>query len=131
MNIHIKNIGECQKCGLTLTSFLSSLSQFGIKNIFLTDKASECDLLIIVGCLSKTQQQSLMDFWKKMPQNSRIFNFGDCGTEVQDLFNFKNQNLKNQAIPKDDLSEILPIDYILEGCPPTLEALTVKFKEIN
>lgn len=129
MKIHIFNVGDCQKCGVVLTSLLSELSKHGIKNIQFTDSADVCDLLVIVGVLTKTQTKSLINYWKKMPKSHRILSIGNCGTDAQDLFNFKG-TLKNLAIPIDDLSEILPVDYVVEGCPPTLEELTGFFQTL-
>ncbi len=134
MNIHIKNIGECQKCGFALSSFLNNTSKYGIRNIQLTNNPKECDLLIIVGCLSSTQQQPLINFFKKMPpaKKHRILSLGNCGTYKQDLFSFpEDQNLENLAIPIQDLSEILPIDEIIEGCPPTPEEISKKIMELK
>lgn len=126
--IHIQNIGECEKCGLALTSYFSS-SEF--RDGVLTDNPKECDLLIIVGCLTKKQLKPLMTFWKRMPYKHRILCFGNCGTLKQDLFTFtKEQHLKNLAIVKDDLSEVLPVDYVLEGCPPTTEQISEFLKKL-
>jgi Ni,Fe-hydrogenase III small subunit len=124
MNIHIKNIGDCQKCGFVLSSFLNDTSKYGIRKFRLTKNPKECDLLLIVGCLSTSQQKPLLDFFKKMPlaKNHRILSFGNCGTDQQDLFSFpEDQNLENRAIPIHDLSEILAIDEVVEGCPPKIE----------
>jgi len=124
MNIHIKNIGDCQKCSMVLSSFLSDPSKYDIKNIQLTHDPKDCDLLVIVGCLSSTQEQNLIDFFKKMPpaKDHRIISFGVCGSEKQDLFSFpENQNLQNRAIPKQNLADIIPIDEVIEGCPPKIE----------
>lgn len=124
MNIHIQNIGECQKCGLIISSLFNS-KQGKKYNISLNDTPEECDLLIIAGCLARTQLKPLKNFWSNMPKDHRILLFGNCGTENQDLFSFpEEQKLKNQAILKEDLTEILPIDFNLEGCPPTLNDLT-------
>lgn len=122
MNVHIQNVGECQKCGLILTSFLCNLPTYNHK-INLTDNPKECDLLIVVGCPIKTQMKPLLNFWRSMSFKHKILNFGNCGTETQDLFTLKNQNLKNKALMFDDLSEALPIDFTLRGCPPTLSQL--------
>lgn len=130
MKIHIHNIGECGKCGMSLSTYLSS-SRFGLKGYSLTDSPEECDLLIITGCMAKSQEKRLMEFWKKMPRGHRILSFGNCGTYLQNLFKIEgNENIKNKAISKQDISEILPIDYILEGCPPNLDQITQFFKEI-
>ena len=68
-----------------------------------------------------------------MSGSHRIISIGDCGTLKQDLFkvNKDNENLINLAIAKDDLSEILPIDYVVEGCPPTLNELNRVFNSIK
>lgn len=130
MKIHIINTGSCGKCQVVLNSLLSELSKHGINNnIQFTDSADVCDLLVIVGVLTKTQTKPLINFWKKMPKSHRVLSIGNCGTDAQDLFNFKG-TFKNLAIPKDDLSEIIPVDYVVEGCPPTLEELTGFFQNL-
>ncbi|MHA1344535.1 MAG: hypothetical protein ACTSQG_11145 [Promethearchaeota archaeon] len=121
MNIHVQNIGECQKCSIALMNFL--ISDLNKNRFNFTDDPTNCDVLIILGCLSKTQFQPLINFWKKMPRKHIIISFGYCGTGEQDLFSLKEDGFINQAIVKDDLAEILPIDYIIEGCPPTLEKI--------
>jgi len=132
MNVHVFNGGDCQKCGMNLASFLSNLFNYGLSNIHFTDSAMECDLLIILGCVTKTQIEPLMKFWKKMPRNHRILSLGTCGTEFQDLFLGKEgEDLKNRAIPKEDISELVPIDFVLKGCPPTLEDLSNFFHSIK
>lgn len=134
MNIHIKNIGECQKCGFVLSSLFNDASKFGLRHISLTNNPKECDLLIIVGCLSSTQQQPLIEFFKKMPpaKKHRILSLGDCGTLKQDLFSFPDDhNLENRAIPVKDLAGIIPIDDVIEGCPPTPEEISKKITELE
>lgn len=130
MKIHIQNIGECQKCGLILSRFFGNISDYGL-NLTFTDDPRECNILIIVGCLLRTQLNSLIQFWKEMPKNSQIISFGNCGSELQKLFNLNNNELKNQTIYKDDLEEIIPIDNFIEGCPPELERLIEFFKNTS
>ena len=120
MNIHIQNIADCQKCALTFTSVFTSKAGKRF-NITLTDDPEHCDLLVIVGCLTKTQLKPLKNFWKAMPKNHRTLLVGDCGSEIQALFSFpEDQNMKNQAIVFKDLKEVLPIDEHTKGCPPSL-----------
>ena len=64
-----------------------------------------------------------------MPLNRKIIIFGNCGTPDQDLFSFKKEeHLINQAIVKNDLAELLPIDLAIKGCPPSLTDLENLFK---
>ena len=127
MNIHIQNIGDCQKCALTFTSLFTSKASKRF-NITLTDNPENCDLLVIVGCLTKTQLKSLKNFWKEMPKNHRVLLIGNCGSDLQDIFTFPDEaNMKNQAIIINDLREILPIDYHIKGCPPNLSEIIELF----
>ncbi len=129
MKIHIHQLADCDKCGLTLTSFLIS-PDINLRNITFTDNPKICDLLIVVGCLTKKQLKPLVNFWKKMPLNRKIVVFGNCGTEEQDLFSFKKEEgLINLAIERKDLSEVLPVDKTIKGCPPSLSELEKLFIE--
>ena len=131
MNVHLHNIGECQKCSMVFTSLFTSKLKPKI-NINLTDDPKECDLLVIMGCLTRKQLKPLKEFWKNMPKEHRVLLIGDCGTENQGLFTFdKDLKLKNQAILKDDLTEIMPIDYNINGCPPKLSDIIEFFNKLK
>jgi len=131
MNIHIQEIGDCEKCATTFTSFLASKAAKNF-NLRLTDKPEDCDLLVIIGVLSKTQKKPLLNFWKQMPKDHRILLFGNCGSEKQDLFSFpESSSLVNKAIVIEDLSELLPIDFHIEGCPPEINDLVEFFNQLD
>ncbi len=112
-----------------MTTFFTS-SERKVRNIKFTDNPKICDLLIVVGTLTVSQLKPLINFWKSMPLNRKIVVFGNCGTEEQDLFSFKKEEgLKNQAILKKDLTEVLPVDLTIKGCPPSLTDLENLFKK--
>ena len=126
----ILNLGECSKYSLALTSFLLHKKENGFKNISQTNNPEDCNCLIITGCLLKIHREKLLETWQSIKKNHIIISFGDCGTEKQQIFGIEGSNLKNMAIESNDLSEIIPIDYIIEGCPPDEENVKKIFQEI-
>ena len=130
MNLHIQNIGECQKCGDVFSSLFSSQLKTNLR-FNLTDNPEECDLLVLVGCLTKTQLKPLKRFWKNMPREHKVLLVGNCGTEKQDLFSLKEQGMENKAIENIDITEVLPIDFNVEGCPPTLKEIIETLNNLN
>jgi Ni,Fe-hydrogenase III small subunit len=130
VKIYILNIGECNKCSLALGSFFLRMADIGFKNISITNNPEETNCLIITGCSLKSHKELLLEFWKKIENNLVIISFGDCGTVKQKIFRVEGKNLKNLAIETNDLSELIPIDYIIEGCPPNDENVNKIFREI-
>lgn len=125
MNIHIFNIGECGKCGSMLTTYFTS-SQYPFD---FTDDPGSCDILLVTGCMLKTQHDALLDFWKQMPKNHKVVKIGNCSTEEECIFNLKEvSGLENQAIDKKDVAELIPIDEYIKGCPPELDDLKKSFE---
>ncbi len=130
IKIYILNLGECNKCSLALTSFLLHKKENGFKKISQTNNPEDCNCLLITGCLLKIHREKLLEIWQSIKKNHIIISFGDCGTERQEIFNLEGQNLKNLAIDSEDLSEVIPVDYIIEGCPPMQKDIKTIFQEI-
>jgi len=130
IKIYILNIGECNKCSFALTSFFFHNAKNDFKKISITNNPEDCDWLIITGCLLKIHKDKLLEIWQSIKKKHIIISFGDCGTEKQKIFEVEGKNLKNLAIESNDLSELIPIDYIIEGCPPKENNISVKFQEI-
>ncbi|MGV9172828.1 MAG: hypothetical protein ACOC44_04730 [Promethearchaeia archaeon] len=127
MNIHIFNIGECGKCSSSMASYFTS-NRYPFN---FTDDPEKCDILLLVGCMLKTQSQPLIDFWKKMPKDHQIAKIGNCSTEEESILHFgQNSDLRNKAIDKENVAELIPVDSYVKGCPPELEDLEKFFKNL-
>ncbi len=130
IKVSILNLGECSKCSLALTSFLLHKKENGFKNISQTNNPEDCNCLLITGCLLKIHREKLLEIWQSIKKSHIIISFGDCGTEKQKRFNVESQNLINLTIDSEDLSEVIPIDYIIEGCPPQQKDIKTIFQDI-
>jgi len=123
MKIFIHSIADCQKCGIILNNLIKDLK------LKTTNNPKKSDLLIIVGCLLKNQEELLIDVWNNAI-NSKVLLFGDCPIGKSELFFHESNEIKNLAISEKKIEELIPIDYILQGCPPNLEELTESIEEI-
>ena len=123
MKIYIHSIGDCGKCGIILDNLMKELK------IKTTNNPKRSDLLIIVGCLLKNQEQSLIEIWNNAT-NAKVLLFGDCPIGISELFSYQFKDMKNLAISAKKIEELIPVDYILEGCPPNLEVLSEVIKKI-
>lgn len=123
MKIFIHSIGDCGKCGIILDNLMKELK---IKTI---NNPKKSDLLIIVGCLLKNHEQSLIETWNNAI-NAKVLLFGDCPIGISELFPHEFKDMKNLAISEKKIDELIPVDYILKGCPPNLEELSEVIEQI-
>lgn len=123
MKIFIHSIGDCGKCGIILDDLMKDLKVKTINN------PKKSDLLIIVGCMLKKQEQLLIETWNNAT-NAKVLLFGDCPIGISRLFPHEFNDMKNLAISERKIEELIPIDYILKGCPPNLEELSEGIEKI-
>ena len=123
MKIYIHSIGDCGKCGFILDNFIKELK------IKTTSDPKKSDLLIIVGCLLKNQEESLVNTWNNAIK-AKVLLFGDCPIGNSEFFSHEFTNMKNLAISEKMIEELIPADYILKGCPPNLMEVTESIQGI-
>jgi len=123
MKIFIHSIADCQKCGIILNNLIKDLK------IKTTNNPKKSDLLVIVGCLLKNQEELLIGLWNNAI-NAKVLLFGDCPIGNSEFYFHKFNEIKNLAISEKKIEELIPIDYVLQGCPPNLEELTESIEEI-
>ncbi|MFX1275632.1 MAG: hypothetical protein ACFFBP_11645 [Promethearchaeota archaeon] len=115
MKVHIYSCADCEKCGISLSNWIYEES-----DITITNNPKKCDLLIIIGCLLKDQEQKLIDTWNRATK-AKILLFGDCPTGKSEFFSHYFNDIKNLAISEKKIDGLIPIDYKIMGCPPNYE----------
>ena len=122
MKIHIQNMGDCQKCGLIFSDLLNH-------DITFTDDPTKCELLVVLGCFTISQEENLFDFWKQAT-NAKVLLLGDCPTGKEEIFTLREQKLRNLALSERKIDDVLPVDFTIEGCPPSKEDLQAFLEQI-
>ncbi len=123
MKIYIHSIADCQKCGIVLERLINEL------DIRISKDPKKSDLLVIVGCLLKNNEESLINTWNAAIK-AKIILFGDCPSGKSVLFSHEFNNLKNLAISEKKIEELIPIDSLIDGCPPKISEIKRTFMNL-
>lgn len=109
------NSGSCNGCDIEILATLTpryDLERFGIK---LQGSPRHADVLICTGPVTLQSRDRLRRIYDQMPEPKFVVAVGSCGISggaFQGCYNIVG-----------DLSEVVPVDVYVPGCPPRPEAI--------
>ena len=109
------NSGSCNGCDIEILATLTpryDLERFGIK---LQGSPRYADVLICTGPVTLQSRDRLRRIYDQMPEPKFVVAVGSCGISggaFQGCYNIVG-----------DLSEVVPVDVYVPGCPPRPEAI--------
>lgn len=77
------------------------------------------DLLIVAGSLTRRQVPGLLELYERMCEPRWVVAWGDCAI---------SGGLYRNYATISGLSRILPVDFVVPGCPPAPQALREAFE---
>ncbi len=113
-------LGSCCREDLLL-----SLSHLKTKEIILEDPVSnpwQADLLIVAGPVNFKQIELLQRAYEEMMEPRYVMGIGACALTGGGF---------NSEIVSKSISEIIPIDVIVTGCPPQEEDLVEAMRRLK
>lgn len=81
--------------------------------------ARAADLLIVAGSLTRRQLPVLRELYERLCEPRWVVAWGDCAA---------SGGLYRNYATISGLSRIMPVDYVVPGCPPSPEALRDAFE---
>ena len=113
--ISIFNSGGCKGCGLECIMLISpkyDIERFGC---LLKPSPRHADILLVTGVATKQAKARLKRVYTQMAPNKKVLAIGACaisGGIFRDAYNSSK-----------GISDIIPVDYYVPGCPPKPEAI--------
>ncbi len=107
--------GSCNGCEHELTLLTSpyyDLERFGLG---IVASPRHADLLLVTGTVTARMHEPLLVAYHAMPEPRRVAAVGECALGCNVLGMSKNL--------VGPVSDILPVDVRIPGCPPTPEAI--------
>ena len=113
-SLHVRHLdaGSCNACDFemgALSNPLYDISRFGIEFV---SSPRHADLLMVTGMVTHNLLQAVELTYQAMPQPSLVMAVGACACAG-------NTYGKKSYAHLGSVSEILPVDIFLSGCPPT------------
>jgi len=107
--------GSCNGCELeihALNSPFTNPEQLGIKFVA---SPRHADLLLVTGPVSRNMETALRRTWEATPDPKLVVAIGDCGC-TGGIFGESYASCGR-------VSNVIPVDAAVPGCPPTPEAI--------
>lgn len=109
------NSGSCNGCDIEILATLTpryDLERFGVK---LQGSPRHADILICTGPVTRISRDRLLRIYEQMPEPKFVVAVGSCGLSggvFRGCYNIVGS-----------ISEVLPVDIFIPGCPPRPEAI--------
>jgi membrane-bound hydrogenase subunit mbhJ len=109
------NSGSCNGCDIEILATLTpryDLERFGVK---LQGSPRHADILICTGPVTRLSRERLLRTYHQMPEPKFVVAVGSCGLSggvFRGCYNIVG-----------DISEVIPVDMFIPGCPPRPEAI--------
>ena len=109
------NSGSCNGCDIEILATLTpryDLERFGVK---LQGSPRHADILICTGPVTRLSRDRLLRTYHQMPEPKFVVAVGSCGLSggvFRGCYNIVG-----------DISEVIPVDMFIPGCPPRPEAI--------
>ncbi|MGH2501823.1 MAG: NADH-quinone oxidoreductase subunit B family protein [Ktedonobacterales bacterium] len=116
-SLHIRHVdaGSCNACESEVKLLTSPYYDMHRLGLFFTPSPRHADLLLVTGAITRAMIPPLRRTYEAMPDTRLVVAVGACacGGGV----------FGPSAYTAGDLSDILPVDAYIPGCPPTPLAL--------
>lgn len=109
--IRMVDAGSCNGCELEIHAINNpyyNIEQYGIHFVA---SPRHADLLLVTGPVTKNMKDALIKTYDAIPDPKWVIAIGDCA--------FNCGVFKNSDAIAGSVSDIIPVNYVVKGCPPT------------
>jgi len=113
--IRMVDAGSCNGCELEMHAVNNSFYDIERFGIHFVASPRHADLLLVTGVVSKHMEEALRRTWAATPAPKLVVAMGDCagcGGEFGESY-----------ASCGAVSNVIPVDAVIPGCPPTSEQL--------
>lgn len=113
--IRMVDAGSCNGCELEMHALNNSFYDIERFGIHFVASPRHADLLLVTGVVSKHMEEALRRTWAATPAPKLVVAMGDCagcGGEFGESY-----------ASCGAVSNVIPVDAVIPGCPPTPEQL--------
>lgn len=124
-SIQVRHVdaGSCNGCEIEVASAFGpvyDLERYGVR---LVASPRHADVLLVTGPVTHNMRDPLVKAYEAMPAPKRVVALGDC---ARDCGVFAGAYGVFGAV-----SDVVPVDKSVPGCPPTPEAIIAALRELS
>lgn len=122
--IRVVDAGSCNACELEINATCNPFYNLERYGIHFVASPRHADMLLVTGPVSKNMREALIKTYEAIPNPKRVVAIGDCA-DCGGVF-------KGSYAVENGVQSILPVDVIVQGCPPTpVQIINGIFKAIQ
>lgn len=109
--IRMVDAGSCNGCELEIHAMSNPYYQIEQYGIQFVASPRHADLLLVTGPVAKNMKAALLATYDAIPDPKLVVAIGDCAHHCG-VF-------KDSYAVAGSVSDIIPVNYVVTGCPPT------------
>ncbi len=109
--IRLVDAGSCNACELEINASCNPFYNLERYGVHFVASPRHADLLLVTGPVTKNMREPLIKTYAAIPEPKRVLAIGDCA-QCGGIF-------KGSYAVENGVSNIIPVDVIVPGCPPT------------
>ena len=109
--IRLVDGGSCNACELEINAACNPYYNLERYGVHFVASPRHADILLVTGPVTKNMREALIKTYEAMPSPKRVVGIGDCA-QCGGVF-------KNSYAVENSIRNIIPVDVMVSGCPPT------------
>ena len=109
--IRMVDSGSCNACEAECNALSNPYYDLERLGIYFVASPRHADILLVSGLVTFNMYHHLKDAYEQVPAPKWVVTMGDCAV--------LNSDLEKTFAVKGPVSEIVPVSYHIEGCPPS------------
>jgi len=111
LHIFLVDVGSCNACNLEVLALANPFYDATRLGLFFTNSPRHADVLLVVGVPTEAMVDPLRRAYEAMPSPKAVLAVGVCP--------ISGGVFRGSAGLRSALSDVLPVDAFVPGCPPT------------
>lgn len=116
-SLHVRHLdaGSCNGCDWEIAALLNPYHDLQRLGIDFVASPRHADLLLVTGIMTRNLEEAARRTYEAMPEPRLVVAVGACA--------ISGGVFAGTYAGRDGISEVLPVDVLVPGCPPRPEAL--------
>ena len=116
-SLHVRHLdaGSCNGCDWEIAALLNPYNDVQRLGIDFVASPRHADLLLVTGIMTRNLEEAARRTYEAMPEPRLVVAVGACA--------ISGGVFAGTYAGRDGISEVLPVDVFVPGCPPRPEAL--------
>ena len=116
-SVHVRHLdsGSCNGCDWEINALLNPYHDIQRLGVDFVASPRHADVLLVTGCMTRNLEEAARRTFEAMPEPRLVVAVGACA--------ISGGVFAGSPVVRSGITEVLPVDVFVPGCPPRPEAL--------